>query len=160
MFEDARNVWRKIYYELSEEKESEIIENISARGPAQILKISLIYALASARNKISVEDLLAAKSIWNFSEKTAGKIFERNDGNLIATRIIDELTEGHFQLTRTEIRNLFNRNAKKKDIEGAKELLLSSGVIAVEKKGNKEIWSLSESSDLEGGGYDIRHLRH
>ncbi len=103
-FDDmARSLWRRIYYELSEERSSEITENIAARGPAQILKLSLIYALSSNRKQIHTEDLLAAKSIWDFSEKTSAKIFAKKESNPLISKILNELTENQQQLTRTDI---------------------------------------------------------
>ncbi len=148
---DTRKIWEEVYYDLSRERGDPIIDNISSRAPAQILKISSIYALSDQRNIIIPEDLIAAKSIWDFSEKTSLKIFSHTKENSIAHKILKHLSTSNKQLTRTQIRDLFNRNAKKEEIEFAKEYLIKKDLIKIDRNGSIETWMMNTDQQ------DLRH---
>jgi hypothetical protein len=114
----AREIWHKVYGELSEGK-SGLFGSVTGRAEAQVIRLSLLYALLDGAPLIRAEHLLAALAVWEYAEASARYIFGDALGNPVADQILQALREEPAGLTRTEIRDLFGRHCKVSEIDAA-----------------------------------------
>jgi Protein of unknown function (DUF3987) len=125
--ENAREIWHKVYPALSEGKPG-LLGSVTSRAEAQVLRLSLLYALLDGVNQIHAEHLLAALAVWEYSEASARYIFGDALGNPMADRILNELRIAPEGLTRTEIRDLFGRHCNSEEIQSALRVLSENGL--------------------------------
>lgn len=90
-------------------------------------RLALIYALLGCSKVIRLEHLEAALEVWRYSFDSARVIFGERTGDADADRIAEAVAASEDGLTRTEIRDLFGRNAKVARIDQALALLESLG---------------------------------
>ena len=97
---------------------------MTARSEAQVVRLSTLYALLDQSPQIRVEHLRAALAAWDYCDSSARFLFGDATGDCIADAILDELRKaGSTGLSRTQIRDLFNRNQKKERLEAALRVL-------------------------------------
>jgi hypothetical protein len=123
----ARKLWRKLYVSLTKETPG-MLGAITSRAEAQVLRLSIIYALLSRSKRIKTQHLKAAAAFWDYGEQSAAFIFGGALGNPIADKIWRELQRKKEGLTRDEIRELFHHNRDKEEIDEALSLLANSGL--------------------------------
>ena len=78
--DEARSLWARIYPELSKGKLG-LLGAITARAEAQVLRLSVIYALLDCSSKVEVEHLNAALALWDYCERSASWIFSTPEEN-------------------------------------------------------------------------------
>ena len=71
---------------------------------AQVLRLSLLYALLSCSKAIKTIHLRAALSLWRYCEKSARYIFGGTLGDKIADRILMALKANPKGFSRNDIR--------------------------------------------------------
>ncbi len=120
----ARARWAEIYTELSAPGVG-MLGALSARSEAHVLRYSLIYALFDGATKVDVPHLEAALALWQYSATSIKVIFGDSLGNPVADRILAALAVG--PLTRTQIRDLFGKNAKATTIEASLNEIREAG---------------------------------
>ncbi len=72
--DEAEAVWAQVYPELLEGKPG-LYGAIISRAEAQVLRLSMIYALMDCSRIIQSEHLKAALALWDYSEKSVKQIF-------------------------------------------------------------------------------------
>jgi len=107
-----------------------------ARAPAQVLRLSMIYALLDKSTVIRKEHLEAALEIWRYCEDSVRFIFGDRLGDVTADRILSGLRAAPGGLTKTDISGLFGKNRRGEEIDRALLLLRESGLA----------WSKQEST--------------
>lgn len=132
----ARKLWRKLYRRLSKDTPG-MLGAITSRAEAQVLRLSLLYALLSCSDVIKTQHLKAADALWAYCEESAAFIFGASLGNPVADRILTELRNAQEGLTRDDIRELFHHNREKHEIDEALALLANSGLATSERKHTK-----------------------
>jgi len=125
--ESARQVWREVYGPLSEGKLG-LVGSVTSRAEAQVVRLSLLYALLDCSPVIRREHLHAALAVWDYCESSACYIFGDALGYPDADRILAELRENSEGLTRTEISGLFGRNRTQEEIGNALARLEERGL--------------------------------
>jgi hypothetical protein len=125
--DQARQIWRRVYGDLSEGKPG-LFGSVTGRAEAQVLRLSLIYALLDGASIIRSEHLLAALAVWEYAEASARYIFGDSLGNPVADQILKELRKEPEGLTRTEIRDLLGRHGNTSEIEAALRVLSEIGM--------------------------------
>jgi hypothetical protein len=121
--EDARAVWRDIYGQLSESKPG-LAGALLARGEAHVMRLALLYALLDRSPLIGAAHLLAALAFWEYVERSVYHVFGDSLGDPIADELLGLLRCCPAGLTRTDIRDYFQRNASASRIGRALGLLL------------------------------------
>jgi hypothetical protein len=107
--EDAREVWRAVYPRLSAPIPG-MLGAMLARGPAQVVRLSLLYALADKCGEVRRPHLEAALALWRYCEASVRYVFGESLGDPVADRVLSFLRErGERGATRHEI----NREALK-----------------------------------------------
>lgn len=129
----AIKLWCDVYPKLSEGRAG-MLGAITSRGEAQTLRLALIYALLDESTAISSEHLEAALAFWKYAEDSAQFIFGDALGDPIADELMRSLrSAGEMGMTRTEIRDLFNRH-NTPGVQRALGSLIERGVVRVEKE--------------------------
>lgn len=125
--EDAREVWRAVYGPLSESKPG-MFGAVTGRAEAQTIRLAALYAILDLSRRVQREHIEAALALWEYSEESARYIFGDATGDPEADAILDGLrANGESGLTRTQIRDLFQRNRSAERINQALALLLKMG---------------------------------
>jgi hypothetical protein len=126
---DARQLWAKVYPSLSEGQPG-LFGAATSRGEAQVLRLSAIYAALDCSPVVCVPHLRAALGLWKYSYLSARLIFGDATGDPMLDRIRECLdAAGPDGLTRTEISDLFKRNASSERIDQALQKLTSLGLV-------------------------------
>ncbi|MFZ0434966.1 MAG: hypothetical protein WAL87_03190 [Chthoniobacterales bacterium] len=124
----ADEYWESIYPELNNPP-GDIVGSITARGPAQVLRLSFLYALLDSAPHIQRQHIKAAYALWQYSVDTVAFVFGDTYSNPDSQRIWERLACGPATLG--EIHNLFNRNRTDVQIRNAIEEL--GARVAIEK---------------------------
>jgi Protein of unknown function (DUF3987) len=136
--DDARELWAKVYPELSDGQPG-LVGAVTSRAEAQVLRLSMIYALLDCSDEIRLPHLVAALALWDYCEKSARWIFGDALGEPVADTILSELRRaGGTGLTRSQISALFGRHRTATEIDLALRLLREKGL------------AHSESAETEG----------
>lgn len=126
--EQARELWIKVYPELTADR-SGVFGAVTSRSEAQVLRISMIYALLDGTALITERHLRAALEVWRYCEESAQFIFWEKLENPNAQTIQRALlTHGENGMSRSEISDLFQRHLSKAEIDSALNSLGSLGL--------------------------------
>jgi hypothetical protein len=128
--ESAAALWREIYGDLSEGRHG-LLGAIISRAEAQVLRLSMIFALLDSSATIRREHLIAAVAIWQYAEASANYVFGDSLGDPVGDEILRVVRATPTGLTRSEVRDLFGRNKKEAEIDRAVSVLLSLGFIEI-----------------------------
>jgi hypothetical protein len=124
----ASILWHKVYPELSCGKPG-LLGAMTGRAEAQVTRLATLYAILDCSNQITENHLKAALSLWKYCEDSCSYIFGNATGFPLADEIFLALKNNPMGLTRTDLRDLFNRNKHTGQIEQALAHLLQQGVI-------------------------------
>ena len=136
----AGEIWQVIYRQLADEIPG-LLGEVLARGDAQTLRLSMIYALADRSRIISEQHLRAAHAVWKYCEGSASFLFGDRLGDPKAEKILAALQEAPRGLTRRDINNnVFKRNVKAEALNDALKLLVRLGRInsQIERTGGRD----------------------
>jgi hypothetical protein len=111
MHAEARPIWRETYAKLSESKPG-LLGAITARAEAQVVRLGLVYALWDGRDQIEPPHLHAALAVWQFCADSVQYLFGDALGDPVADTILMALKGASEGMSRTDISNLFSRNAE------------------------------------------------
>jgi Primase C terminal 2 (PriCT-2)/Protein of unknown function (DUF3987) len=153
MTDTAARAWEAVYADLSGERPG-LLGAVTARAEAQTVRLALIYALLDTqlgRAEIDHHHLLAALALWEYCEQSCEWVWGDSTGDPVADDILaalrSRLPEG---MTRTELRDLFQRNRTSDQIGGALVLLMKSGRVRMETRASGgrpvETWFTMEGS--------------
>ncbi len=124
---EATRLWHEVYRELSGPQPG-LFGAVISRGEAQVLRLSMLYALLDSSAIIRRVHLLAALSVWEYVEASAKRIFGDSLGDKNADVILNALRRTQVGLARTEISALFARNRTETEIATALSLLTEFGL--------------------------------
>ena len=115
----------------------------TSRAEAQVLRLSVLYAILDCSAWIRAEHLLAALAIWRYCEQSARWVFGDAIGDPTADTILGALRRVG-ELDREDIVNLFGRHANRARIDRALALLLAAGLARPERQATggrpREVW--------------------
>ena len=136
--EQARTIWCGVYAKLSEGKPG-LLGSVTSRAEAQTMRLACLYALLDCSPMLRAEHLMAALEVWRYCEDSAKSIFGDALGDATADEIIRELRQHSQGMTRTDIREHFNRNRSSAEIARALGVLLEYGLARVQRDRNDEL---------------------
>lgn len=134
---DASEFWADQYAFLSADRPG-TLGPLAARGPAQVLRIALIYALLDRSQYVRAHHLAAGVAVWRYCLETCQHIFGESQVDPVAQKILDALADSEAgQLDRLFIRNsVLSKHVSAPDMDRALADLTSQGLIAeVQMKG-------------------------
>jgi len=121
----AGAIWREVYEDLSSGGPG-LLGAATNRAEAQVLRLSVLYAILDRSEAILAEHLLAALAVWHHAEQSAAWVFGDAVGDEVADAIM-EATRAKGELDRTDIRDLFARHVNRARIEQALVFLVNAG---------------------------------
>jgi hypothetical protein len=99
----ARELWIDVYPELSEGRPG-LLGAVTSRAEAQVLRLSLVYALTQASREISLSHLHAGLAVWSYCASSAEYIFGASLGDPLSDRVLTILRgAGKGGVTRREL---------------------------------------------------------
>lgn len=132
MSNSAYELWDTIYYNLSDNQPG-IIGTILSRASAQLIRLSLIYALLDGKGEIAPEHINSAMALWSYAEQSVKCIFSSKSGNRITDKILSALSQKPHTLT--ELYSFFQCHINKDSLHASIQELIANGII--EKKEEK-----------------------
>lgn len=123
----ASALWRSVYATLSAARPG-IAGNITGRAEAQVVRLSLLYALLDAATTIRSCHLHAALECWRYTYDSVTFIFGDGTGNPVADAILEALRQAPKGLCRTELHDLLGRRQDKQAIDGALQTLRTAAL--------------------------------
>ncbi len=130
--EKARLQWCELYEALSAPAPG-LDGALAARSEAHVVRLSLIYALMDGANAIGPSHLAAGRALYDYSRRSAASALEGATGDRVAEQIHQGLLGSPGGLTRTEIRDLFQRNCPGSAIDEALGALSRASRVRLER---------------------------
>jgi hypothetical protein len=131
---EARDLWSAEYHELSAAQPG-LFGAVVARAEAQVLRLSMIYALLHSTYYIELAHLRAALAFWRYCQASARYIWGDLLGEPIADDILRALRQaGPDGMTRWDINSLFSHNKSGEAIGAALVLLMRNGKACCQTK--------------------------
>ncbi len=126
--DEARDLWSKIYIPL-ETSRSGTLAKVTQRASPYVLRLACIYALLDLNKVVSIVHLEGALAVWQYAENTARSLFGGKTENKNAQKLLDVLRQKEAGMTKTDIRDLFQRNIGAEEIEMITLQLQSANLI-------------------------------
>ena len=124
---DANRLWEQWYNAVPEP--DGMLGSVIARAEAQVLRLSMLYALLDRSTTIDVPHLKAALALWDYAQSSAEYVFGDVLGDEIAERLLRELRKVYPDgVSRDRARDLFSGHASSERMTGAIERLRLRGL--------------------------------
>jgi Protein of unknown function (DUF3987)/DnaB-like helicase N terminal domain len=130
---DASQLWERIYHDLSEGKPG-LFGAVTGRAEAQVVRLSLLYAMLDCSKNVRAEHLRAALAVWLYCEDSARYIWGNLLGDPSADDILQAIRASANGLTRLEVYNLFSGHKKAAEMDRATAVLIERGLIRTQKE--------------------------
>jgi hypothetical protein len=124
----ARDLWHAVYGVLSEGKPG-LLGSILGRAEAQVMRVAVLYALLDQSKVIRLDHLRAALEIWRYAEDSACFLFGDSLGDPVADEILRALRKSGSGMTRSEIRDVFNKHKTAAQIDQSLVSLFEAGTV-------------------------------
>jgi hypothetical protein len=129
---ETESLWETIYNALPDE--SGILGALTARAEAQMLRLSVAYALLDGSNMIHVEHVQAAKALWDYCSASALYVFGERFGDPLADRLLGELRNvWPAGLDGTQQRDLFRRHVSQTRLDEVRGRLERRGLVVTKR---------------------------
>jgi Bifunctional DNA primase/polymerase, N-terminal/Primase C terminal 1 (PriCT-1) len=123
--------WGEVYQQLPEPLG--LFGAVTARADAQLLRLSLVFALLDHAEQIDVAHIDAGVAVWRYAEASAAHVFGGTLGHDHADRLLEELRAVYpVGLTREEQHALFGRHVTAAALGTTRDLLVGRD-LAVER---------------------------
>ncbi len=122
----ARERWIEVYGPLSRGEEG-LLGAATRRAEAHVVRLAAIYATLDCNEQITLAHLEAALAVWRYSLDSARWIFGDTLGDPTADEIWALAKGRPHGVTRSEVRDLFSRNKKAREIDRALTVLEEAG---------------------------------
>ena len=154
--ESARDLWAESYPALTKAHPG-LAGCVINRAEAQVLRLSLIYALLDGADWIEAGHLRAALALWSYCQESALFIFGGRAADPVAEKVLAALESG--PLTATDLHRALNNHASKGRLQAALSDLLTSGRVvesrepgrtktrSIYTRANRELCELSPLPD-------------
>jgi hypothetical protein len=124
---ETNQMWEAVYPALTADRPG-MLGAITARAEAQVLRLSLIYALLDGSSLIQRPHLESALAVWQYAEDSARLIFGDATGDPIADRVLSAL-RANGPMSQYELVDLFGRHLPGAKLNRALEALLAAGKV-------------------------------
>jgi hypothetical protein len=122
----ARTLWKDSYPQLTEPADG-LPGHLTARAEAHTIRLALIYALIDGQTQIYEQHLQAALALWDYANRCAAWTLGHSTGDPIAEQVHTALLRSPAGLTRTQIRDLCQRNLPSQRLDQALANLAAAG---------------------------------
>ena len=123
---EARERYSDVYEQLSAAQPG-MFGAATGRAEAHTIRLALIYALLDSSAQITRPHLDAALALWRYTRDSTHWVFGDSLGDPTADDIWALAKERAHGISRTEVRDLFSRNKKAREIDRALTVLEEAG---------------------------------
>lgn len=129
----ARELWAETYTEAGRDDPGGLLGGVIARAEAQLLRLSLAYALLDPQARhIEPAHIEAARAVWAYCRTSAAFIFGDRLGNPLAEKVLALVRHaGTCGLTRTELGRALAGHYSARSIDQALESLAARGLVSL-----------------------------
>jgi hypothetical protein len=125
---EAEDVWTDWYNAVNDEVHG-MYGAVTARAEAQVLRLSVAYALTDASRVIEVHHLVAALGLWRYCDDSARFLFASTTGNSTADRLLERLVAvAPAGLDGTQQNDMFGGHRSAAQLATARALLADLGL--------------------------------
>jgi hypothetical protein len=124
--EPARALWHQAYRHLAQPQPG-LAGQLAARAEAHTIRLALIYTLLDRAPAIASDHLQAALALQDYTARSAAWALEPDTGDPIAEQLHAALRRSPDGLTRTQLRDLLNRNIPARRLDQALANLAAAG---------------------------------
>jgi hypothetical protein len=108
---EADRVWEAMYRCMAADDPGGLVGAVTARAEAQVLRLSVVYAVLDASEVIDEDHLKAAWAVWRYARHSAQVIFGGSTGDNIAEKVLAFIrAAGPKGATGTEIHRHLGNN--------------------------------------------------
>jgi hypothetical protein len=125
---EATRIWYDVYPALSAETPG-ILGAVTSRAEAQVLRLSVVYALLDGCDTIGASHLRAALALWDYCLRSCAWIFGEGLGDEDADRLLAALRAAEGGLTLTQISAVFGRNKPAVELKRVLSKLVDFGLV-------------------------------
>jgi len=122
----ARELWWQLYPQLTQPADG-LLGQLTARAEAHVIRLALLYTLLDGQKTIGPEHLHAAVALWDYASRSAAWALGQTTGDPLGEQIHTALVRSPAGLTRTQIRDLCQRNLPAERVEQALASLAAAG---------------------------------
>jgi len=119
--------WSDIYCRLAGQPDHGIAGALCARAETHVLRLAMLYALCDGAATITVGHLRSGLALWDYAAASITWATTTASADPLAERIHAALRSSTDGLTRTQLRDLFNRNHPAARVDAALEHLAHTG---------------------------------
>lgn len=125
---DAYELWPRAYDTLTDVDRTGAFAKVTTRSAPIVRRLAMIYALLDRSPVVRKEHLFAAMEVWRYCDDSARTIYGDATGNATVDTIYKTLiSAGASGVTRSQVRDLFNRNKTSQELTSALALLERNG---------------------------------
>jgi hypothetical protein len=126
---EAEEHWAQIYVDLDTQHNSPVVDAITARAEAQLLRLSVAYAGLDGTDVIDVRHQDAALALWRYCAASAEYIFGTALGDPQADHLLGALRAASSRsLDGTEQQDLFGRHLPGRRLKEIRQQLEAAGL--------------------------------
>jgi hypothetical protein len=123
--EAAEYRWAELYDELGDDDAEGLLGEATARAEAQVLRLSVAYALLDEADEIDVEHLDAAAALWDYCHASATYVFGDLPNNRLAETLYAALVAaGEAGLDGAQQHRAVGGHTKATDLRAARRVLV------------------------------------
>jgi hypothetical protein len=131
---EAEIRWVQIYNQIADDEPGGLLGAATARADAQVLRLSVAYALTDASSTIELPHLEAAWSLWSYCAASARMLFGDRTGDDVEERLLAAIRDaGEEGLDSTGQFAVFGRHITARRLEVARASLEDQGLIYTEQ---------------------------
>ena len=136
----AEERWTGLYYELADDEPGGLLGSVIARDAAQVLRLSVLYALTDGSTTVDVTHIDAASAVWDYCRASAETIFGDALGDPVADKLLRAIrAAGDYGLDGREQHQALAGHASAAQMKVALDSLVSKGrvLIRTEESGGR-----------------------
>jgi hypothetical protein len=126
----AEELWARLYLRMAQDEPGGLLGSVIARDAAQVLRLSVLYALCDASASIDSQHVLAGFAVWSYCRASAAYIFGDSLGSPLADKLLQALKDaGPEGLNGRQLDRAISGHASKPELDAAREALTRRGLI-------------------------------
>jgi hypothetical protein len=130
----AVELWEEIYYQLAHDVAPGYVGALLARSEAQILRLSVLFALFDSSDMIYVNHLESAHALWKYCADTVRFLFDSPTGNPQCDRLYQAIVASPNGLSRFEAQKVLGKHVYGDELTKLAQRLISQHLISVEQR--------------------------
>jgi hypothetical protein len=130
----AEELWSHLYHTMAKDDPGGLLAAVVARDAAQVLRLSVTYALLDEVPYVDIPHVEAGWAVWRYCRQSAQLIFGDRLGDDVADKLLAAIRAmGRQGLTGNEQHAALGRHVPGARLRAARELLVNRGLATVQQ---------------------------